>query len=331
MIARRRALGLMSGAVIAAGVGRSVSVLAQSAAPSRIGWLQIQSRAESPGWLDEFRAALRGLGHVEQRTYVLEERYADGDVTRLGSLAAELVRRDMRLIVATSQPAVDACRAATGKLPIIGRMTDDPVETGAAASLASPGGNVTGIYSLLEEMSGKRLAILQQAVPSLRRVGALLTPERGATARWLAVTQSTAQSLGVELHVMDVRSAGDLDQKFARAAAAGVDGVIGLRNPTIVTHARKVIELAAQHRLPSIFDAREYAAAGALLSYGPSLNAIFRRAADYAHRILAGASAAELPIEQPTHFELVINQKTARDFAIDIPTSLLASADEVIE
>ncbi len=308
------------------------SAFAQDARqPARIGWLKIQDRNATPGWMTAFVAGLEALGHVQGRSYTLVERYADGDASRLATLAGELVREGVALIVATSQPATEAAARATSSVPIVGRMTDDPVANGMAVSLAKPGKNVTGIYSLLEEMSPKRLGLLRQVVPSLRRAGALLTSGRGATAHWLSETQVAAQQMGVDIHIMDVRSLGDLDSVFAQAAETEIGGLLGFRNPTIVTHYRRVIELSNQHRIPGIFDAREFAEAGALLSYGPNLDAMFSRSAYFADRIIKGTRPDALPIEQPTRFELVINLKTARLLGLDLPPVLLAGADEVIE
>jgi putative tryptophan/tyrosine transport system substrate-binding protein len=328
---RRRDFVMLLGG-IAVGVCENVTAaLAQSAQPPRIGWLKIQSRTDTPGWLREFRAGLRELGHVEGRTFILEERYADGNASRLTQLAEELVQTRVSVIVATSQPATDAARRVTHSVPIVGRMTDDPVRTGLARSLAQPGANVTGIYSLLEETSAKRLELLQQAVPSMRRVGALLTLDRGATRRWLAETECAARQLGLILHTMNVNAPEDLPRVFGEAAAQHVEGLIAIRNPTVVTYAREVIELANRYRMPSIFEARDYVETGAFMSYGPSLEAIFRSAAGYVDKILKGDKPGDLPIEQSAKLELVVNLKTAKSLDIALPPSILASADEVIE
>jgi putative ABC transport system substrate-binding protein len=324
-IARRSILRLAASAAIALQARRAIAV-----GEPRIGWLKIQAAADSPGWLREFLRTLAGLGHAQGRTFELDERYADGDAARLPALADELVRSGARVIVATSQPAVDAARRTTSSVPIVGRMTDDPVENGYAQSLARPGGNVTGVYSLLEQMSPRRLALLQQVAPTIRTVGALLSLDRGATPRWLSETRDAAQRLGLAIYVMDVHGAGDLDDAFARAVAQRVDSVLVFRNPTVVTHAGHVIDLAARHLLPCIFDAREFVDAGGLLSYGPSLNAIFGRLAVMVDKILRGAGPSDTPIEQPTTLELVINARTAGALGLAIPAELLALADEVV-
>lgn len=278
---------------------------AQVVASKKIGWLKIQDRNHTPAQLREFLAGLRADGYEEGRSFAMEYRFANGDASRLTELARELAQEKVDLIIATSQPATDAARRITKSLPIIGRMTDDPVASNAAASLARPNGNVTGVYSLLEGMSTKRLALLKQAIPGLRKVGALLTLNRGATSHWLAESQAAARMIGLDVHPMDVHSAEQLEGLFAKAAEEGVTGLLAFRNPTVVTHDHRVIELSNRYRMPGIFDAREFVEAGAFLSYGPNLEAIFRRLAGYAGRVLRGEKAGELPIEQPTEFELV--------------------------
>lgn len=304
---------------------------AQDRRPARIGWLKIQDRSETPGWLRSFVAGLQTLGHEPQRSYMLVERYADGDASRLAALAGELVREGVSVIVATSQPATEAAAKATSSVPIVGRMTDDPVAHGMAVSLGQPGRNVTGVYTLLEAMSPKRLALLHQAIPSLRRVGMLLRHDRGATTHWLRETEAAARPLNLDIHIMEASSPAELDSVFAQAAQARVDAFLAFRNPTIVTHHRRVIELSHRYRMPGIFDAREFADAGALLSYGPNLDDLFGRAAPYVDKILRGIPPGSLPIEQPTRFELVVNLRTARSLGIEVPPALLVSADEVIE
>ncbi|MGN6750550.1 MAG: ABC transporter substrate-binding protein [Xanthobacteraceae bacterium] len=299
--------------------------------PLRIGWLKIQDKNHTPGQLQAFVEALEQAGEKQGQTFTIVKKFADGDVKRLMPLAQELVAENVDVILATSQPAVDASLKATHSIPIVGRMTDDPIQSGAAQSLAKPGGNLTGVYSLLEEMTGKRLALLVQAVPSLRKVGALLTLDRGATAFWLAQAEQAAKNLNLEIYVMNVHSGDELDGLFERAAADGVNGLLAFRNPTVVTFDRRVAELAAKYRLPSIFDARDFVDAGAFMSYGPNLDAIFRRLASDVHEIAKGRSPAELPIEQPTIFELVINAKVAQSIGLTIPSSVLVSADELMQ
>jgi ABC-type uncharacterized transport system substrate-binding protein len=242
-----------------------------------------------------------------------------------------LVQDGVSVILATSQPSIEAALRVTQTVPIVGRMNDDPVLRGIAKSLARPGGNFTGVYSLLEAMSGKRLELLWQAVPSLHRVGALLSLDHGDTRHWLAETDRGAQQLGLQIHVMDVRVADKLESAFAQATAHGVDGIITFRNPMIVTNYRRMVELCNQYRLPGIFDAREFADIGGFMSYGPNLDAIYRLLASHVDKILKGTKPGEIPIQQPTTFELVINLKTARAMGLTFPDSLLVSANVVIE
>lgn len=302
-----------------------------AAQSAKIGWLKIQSQSHTPGWLQAFRDGLKEHGRLEGRDYILVERYADGDSSRLASLAADLLAAKVDLILATSQPCIDAAQKVTRTVPIVGRMSDDPVASKAAATLGHPLGTVTGVYSLLEEMSPKRLALLLEAAPGTRRVGLLADPERGATARWLSETTLAADRLGLAVSTLPLRSRSDLDGALSAAKQHGLDGIVAFRNPTIVTFAGDIIERLNDARLPSIFDAREFAEDGALLSYGPDLKAIYRRLAYHAVRILDGAAAGSVPIEQPTGFELVLNQRAARRLCIPITSSLLALADEVIE
>jgi putative ABC transport system substrate-binding protein len=180
-------------------------------------------------------------------------------------------------------------------------------------------------------MSGKRLALLKQAAPKVRKVGALLTLNRGATAHWLTESQKVAQELGLEIHPMDVRAASELEGAFAKAAEERVNGLLVFRNPTVVTYDRRVIDLANRYLMPSIFDARDFADAGAFMSYGPNLDRIFRRLAGYVEHIFKGTKLGELPIEQPTAFELVVNLKAAKTLGIAVPDSALVSANQVIE
>jgi putative ABC transport system substrate-binding protein len=328
---RRHVLRMCLAPLGLAAAGRTRSALGQAARPARVGWLQIQAEGAMLTWLRAFRSSLALLGQQEGRSWALEARYADGDAGKLSGLAQALVDTGVAVIVATSQPAVDAARRATRTIPIVGRMTDDPVAAGAVESLARPGGNLTGDYSLLEALSAKRLALLRQAAPSIRRVGALLTLERGATRHWLDVTRSAAEPLGVTIDPIDVHGPDELDRAFAQAAARGVDSILAFRNPTVVTYARRVIALANQHRMPSAFDAREFAEAGGLLAYGPNLELIFGRLAGYVDKILKGEPVGTLAIEQPASFELVVNARTARALELTLPPSLLASADDVID
>jgi putative ABC transport system substrate-binding protein len=304
---------------------------AQAAEPRKIGWLKIQDKDHTPGQLQAFRDGMRALGQVEGQSFTIEARYADGDGARLPALAEELVRTGVIVILATSQPSIVAALGVTKSLPIVGRINDDPVPAGIAKSLSHPGGNFTGVYSLAEELTGKRLELLHQAVPSLRRIGALLSLDFGDTPHWLAETETAARKLGLEIHVMDVRDANDLGDAFAQATASGIDGLVTFRNPLIVTNDQRVAELCNQYRLPAIFDAREFADLGGFMSYGPNIDAIYRLLASHVDQILKGIPAGEIPIYQPTRFELVINLKTARALGLAFPALIVVSADVTLE
>jgi putative tryptophan/tyrosine transport system substrate-binding protein len=329
---RRQFLTLLTSAAAA----WPLSARAQQAAPSaaRIGWLKIQGPRHSPDQLQAFREGMRALGLVEGRDYLLEERYADGHESELPALTAELLGTGVRVIVATSQPSIIAAARVTKAVPIIGRMVDDPVTTGLARSLARPGGNITGIYTMTEEMNPKRLDLLKEAVPSIRRVGVLLRDDfpnvEDAEHSW-QVALAAARKLELELQALNVRSADDLTEAFDQATASKVGGIMTFRNPTVVTYLKLIAELCRKYRLPAVFDAREYVEAGGLMSYGPDIDATYRQLATYVDKILDGARPEELPIEQPTAFKLVINKRAADTIGIALPPTLLATADKVIE
>ncbi|MGB8043892.1 MAG: ABC transporter substrate-binding protein [Pseudolabrys sp.] len=328
---RREFITLLGGTALGSLATSAAPAWAQVAKPPKIGWLKIQDKNHTPGQLKAFLDGLRALGQIEGQSFEIEARFADGNRARLPKLAEELVQAGVSVILATSQPSIEAAWRVTQSIPIVGRMNDDPVLTGFAKSLARPGGNFTGVYSLVEAMTGKRLELLRQAVPSLRRVGALLTLNHGDTRRWLMETEKAAQQLALEIQVMDVHAANDLGGVFAQAVAHGINGLLSFRNPIIVTNYHRVVELCNQYRLPGIFDAREFVDVGGFLSYGPNLDDIYRLLASHVDRILKGAKPGAIPIEQPTKFELVINLKTAKSLGITVPPSLLTSADGVIE
>jgi putative ABC transport system substrate-binding protein len=274
---------------------------------------------------------MAALGQIEGRDYVLVERYGDGEEARLSSLAAELVSLDVRLILATSQPSVAAAARVTKTVPIIGRLNDDPVENGMARSLARPAGNVSGIYSLAEELIPKRLSLLKEVAPSAQRVGVLLRNDWPNEKRAWQTAEAAAKELRLELVALNARSADELAVALDGAGSKRIDGIITFRNSTVVTNLKLIAEQCRKLRLPAVFDAREYVDAGGLMSYGPNIDAIYRQLARFAIKLLKGASAGEIPIEEPTKFELVINRHTADAMGIQLSPDLLASADRVIE
>jgi len=303
-------------------------------APARIGWLKIQGRTHTPGQLKAFRAGLGKLGRVEGRDYTLVERYADGDEARLPGLAAELLAAGVRIIVATSQPSIAAAARVTKDVPVIGRMVDDPIASGMARSLARPGGNVTGVYTMTEELNPKRLALLKEVVPAMRHVGVLLRQDfpsvENAAHAW-QVAVAAARQLDLDLVALNARSADEIAAAFDAAVAKHVQGIMTFRNPTVVTYLTLIAGLCLKYRLPAVFDAREYVEAGGLISYGPNIDATYGQLATYADKLLHGAVPGKLPIEEPTIFEMVLNRRTADAIGVALPPDLLVRADEVIE
>jgi putative ABC transport system substrate-binding protein len=274
---------------------------------------------------------MRALGLVEGRDYVLVERYGEGHESRLPSLAAELIAAGVSVILATSQPSIVAAARVTRTVPVIGRMNDDPVANGMAHSLARPGGNITGIYALTEEMNPKRLSLLKEAVPSIRRVGVLLRRDWPNAKRAWTVAESAARQLELQLVALDARRADDLVADIDKAAAEHLGGLVTFRNPTVVTYLKLIAEQCRKRRLPTVFDAREYVDAGGLMSYGPNIDAIYTQLASYAAKLLSGTKAGDLPIEEPTTIELVINTRTADAIGVALPPSLIARADKVVQ
>src|SRR5262249_47071054 len=302
-----------------------------AAPPAKIGWLKIQGPRHTPDQLKAFREGMDALGRIEGRNYVLVERYGEDKEARLPALATELIGLDVRLILATSQPSIAAAAQVTKTVPIIGRLNDDPVVNGMAKSLARPGGNISGIYSLAEELTPKRLSLLKEVVPSARRVGVLLRNDWPNAKRAWQTAEAAAKQLGLELVALDARSAGELAAALDDAGAKHLDGIITFRNSTVVTNLKLIAEQCRRLRLPAVFDAGEYVEAGGLMSYGPNIDAIYRQLARFAVKLLNGTSAGELPIEEPTKFELVINRRTADAIGIRLSPGVLMSADQLIE
>lgn len=281
--------------------------------------------------LDAFRQGLRELGYVEGQTIALEVRSAEGKRERLPALAAELVRLSVDVIVTATVPGIQAAQQATKTIPIVMAVVADPVATGFVASLARPGGNISGLSMMAPEVVGKRLELLKEAIPRVSRVGVLWNPANPAAALSLSETEAAARALGVRLQLLEVRSPEELDGAFGAAARDRAGALIVLPDPMFLTHRTRIADLAAKSRLPAIYYARDYVEAGGLMAYGANLADLYRRAAYFVDRILKGAKPAELPVEQPTKFELVINLKTARALGLAIPQSVLMRTDQVIQ
>ena len=297
----------------------------------RIGRLSPGSPTEPNPNLEAFRQGLRTLGYVEGQNLIMESRYAEGREERLPALAAELVRLQVEVIVAGGTSTIRAVQHATRTIPIVMAVSYDPVGRGLVASLARPGGNTTGVSSLGTELPGKRLELLKEMVPQSARVAVLANPAAGGYASVMHNLTRAAQALGLHLRVVELRRAEELDTAFATMTREGVDALLVVPDRALMDGLRgRTVDLAATHRLPAMYDGREYVAAGGLISYGPSLLDMFQRAATYVDRILKGAKPADLPVAQPTKFELVINLKTAKALGLTIPPTILFQADEVI-
>lgn len=281
--------------------------------------------------IEAFRQGLRDLGYVEGQHYILETRYAEGRLERLPDLAAELVRLKVDVIVVGGIAAIRAAQQATRTIPIVMAGTYDPIGQGLVASLAHPEGNITGLSFLSAELPGKRLEILKETVPQSAHIAVLVNPANATYASHMHNLTMAARALGVHLRVVEVRRADELDSAFATMTWAGADALIVLSDPVLMDSVRgRVADLAATSRLPAMYDWKMYVDAGGLMAYGPSLLDIQRRAATYVDKILKGATPADLPIEQPTKFEFVINLKTAQALGLTLPSTILFQADEVI-
>jgi putative ABC transport system substrate-binding protein len=296
----------------------------------RLGWLS--SFIPSPPSLETFRQSLREIGYVEGQNLVIEDRYAEGRAEQLPTLAAELVQLKVDVIVAGGSAATRAAQHATSTIPVVMAATTDPVGQGFVASLAHPGGNITGLSLLAAEIPGKQLELLKETVPQSTHIAVLANPAFPAYESRMHNLTVAAQALGLQLHVVEVRSADELDTAFATMTRAGADAVIVMADAVLLNNqrGRVVADLAAKSRLPVMYSWREWVVAGCLMSYGPSLPDVCRRAATYVDKILKGAKPGDLPVEQATKFELVINLKTAKELGLTIPSIVLFQAEEVI-
>ena len=316
-------------ALLALSAAPLAAIASQSAKSPRVGYLAFGTRSQ--GLHEAFREGMGALGYVEGRNIVVEYRFAGRKLERLKEFAEEFVRLEMNVIVAPDPPAFRAAMNATRIIPIVMRASYDPVAAGVVASLSRPGGNVTGVFSLYSDLIGKRLELLKEAVPSASRVLALLDSREPDARSALSRVEAAARPLGVRLLPRDVHSAAELENAFKVAMRDHANGLLVLRSPLFVETAAQIARLAAAARLPAVYDDAPYIAAGGLMSYGPSLRQLYRHTATYVDKILKGADPADLPIEQPTQFELVVNLKTARTLGITISQALLVRADRVIE
>jgi putative ABC transport system substrate-binding protein len=298
----------------------------------RIGLLDFgASNPSSDARWKALRERLRELGYVEGKNVVFEPRWGNGQVDRLASLAAELTKIKVDLIVTATGEASLAARQATSSIPIVTATGVDPVMLGLAASLGRPGGNVTGVTSLNSDLAGKRLELLKQLIPRASRIAILSDPDNRSSTFSVRAVESAGKSLGIVVQSVDARDQKEFDAAFQAMKRGRADAVILGVNTPFMADRRRLAELAVSHRLPMMTPAKEYAEAGGLVSYGTDYPDLFRRAAAYVDKVLKGAKPADLPIEQPTKFELVINLKTAKALGLTVPQSVLGRADEVIQ
>ena len=327
---RREFITLLGGA--AASVSLPFAAHAQqSRKVPRIGVLLPGTPASFSLRTKAFLAGLRDLGYLEGQTIEIEWKWGQDRVEGLPELAAELVRRNVEVIVTGGTPAAKALKGATGTIPIVMAIIGDPVAAGLVDSLARPGGNATGFSIVAPDLSGKRLELLREIVPNVSPVAVMLNTRNPQSQFELKETQTAARALGLRLHPIQVSPDDTLEQAFAAMSNASARTLIILTDPIFFSQRKSIVDLAARHRLPAMYFFQEFAKEGGLVSYGPSDLDLYRRSATYVDRILKGAKAGELPVEQPTKFELVINLKTAKAIGLDIPPMLLARADEVIE
>ena len=328
---RRRFLGTVGLSVLAAPLAAEALPAARTA---RIGYLAA-NLAANPHRLEAFRQGLRDLGYVEGGNLVIEYRDAEGKFERLPALAAELVALKVDVIVtAEGTPAALAAKQASRTLPIVFATAGDPVASGLVTSLARPGGNVTGLSILGPELFGKWLELLTQALPGVKRVAVLW--QRGVLSErtdkdTLKEADVAARALGVWLQFVEARGPADFDRAFSEMTRARAGALTVMGSNMFLGERRRLVDLSAKNRLPAVYPWREFVDAGGLMAYGPDLQDLSRRAATYVDKILKGAKPDDLPVEQPTKFELVINLKTAKTLGLTIPPSLLARADEVIQ
>jgi ABC-type uncharacterized transport system substrate-binding protein len=298
----------------------------------KIGLLASGGPALIAPYAEAFKQGMRELGYVEGKTFVLVVRYGEGKPERLPDLARELVRFKVDVILAGNDAAIAPVKRETRTIPIVMAYSTDPVGTGFVGSLARPGGNITGLSNVSAELSGKRLELLREAVPGLSRVAFLWNPDVRGNLLAYKETETAARSLHLELQSVEASRAEDLEQAFSAITSQRAQAlVVPAGNPVAIANQGQIASFAQRNRLPSMFGAKEVLDVGGLMSYGPSVSDMFRRAATYVDKILRGAKPADLPVEQPTKFELVINLKRAKALGLTLPPSLLQRADQLLQ
>jgi putative ABC transport system substrate-binding protein len=318
-------LGLLSGCGL-------LPSRAPSASVPRIGYLSINSQDAQPaGWLDAFREGMRQAGYIEGQNIGMEYRWADNRLERLGELAAELAEQNVDLILTHGTSGVQAAQRASGTIPIVMPFAGDPVAEGFAASLAQPGGNITGLTTLTPVLAPKRLQLLQESSPGVFRIGILHDPGDARSVLQFRETESAARTLGLQVRSLALPEAGDMDVLMAHAISERVDALMVLAGAVVNGSQDAIVGMAVQHGLPAMYEGREWIDAGGLLYYGVSSTDLYRRAAAYVDQILKGVKPADLPIQRPTSFDFVINLKAAQALGLSIPRSTLQQASEIIQ
>jgi len=322
---RRGFIGALAGGLLAVPLAAEAQ---QSSSILRIGYL---SGAEPGSREEALRQGLRELGYVEGRNIVIAWRFAEGQEGRLAGLAGDLVRLGVAVIVADGTRVIRALQSATRTIPIVMIAANDPVRSGLVASLAHPGGNITGLANIAPELAGKRRELLKDIIPALSRVAVLWNPGDSSAGLSFKETQAAARALGVQLLSLEARGLNDFPRAFEGAVRGQASALTVLSDALMFNYRMRIVELAAERRLPAVYAHRGWAEAGGLLSYGSDLADLWRRSATYVDKILKGAKPDDLPVQQPTKFELVINLKTAKALGLTIPPSLLQRADQLIE
>src|SRR6516164_7358371 len=323
---RRREFISLVGSAVAAW---PLAAIAQQPKVWRIGVLA--QVPPTPAMLSAFRDGMRGRGYVEGQNLSIDVRWPQGSFDQDPSVVTELVNSNVDVIVAWATPTVIAVRHATSTIPIVMVGVGDPVSSGFIASLARPGGNITGLTIIAVELSAKLMELFVELVPGMKRVGVVHNPDNPGVTMALRETEEAIRKLNMQVQVVNAQTSDEFDRAFAQLSAESVDGVVVIPDPTVIEHSRRIAELAQSARLPTAFSRRENVDAGGLFSYGPDLNNLFRQAAFYVDRILKGEKPAELPVMQPTKVELVINLKTAKALGLTVPLIMQMTADEVIE
>ena len=296
----------------------------------RIGYLSANPRSINPARIDAFRQGLRELGYTEGKNIIIEWRFAGADPDRLRTFAAELVRLPVEIIVTAGPVSTHSAKQATAAIPIVMAFHDDPVGSGVAASLARPAGNVTGLATLAPEISGKQLELLKEIIPKLSRVAVLGNASQPGTPQALREINLAADASGIKVQYLEIPDQKDIEIAFRTASKERSDAVLVLSTAILFSHRRQIVELAVTSHLPAIYNRPEYVEDGGLVTYGVSIPDLYHRAATYVDKILKGAKPADLPVEQPKKFELIINLKAAKQIGLTIPPNVLARADKVI-